>query len=558
MTGSASSAWVDALAERWGPRSLAEEAVVAAASRLRLVTSSGPADADLTRYQRDPIAWAVERLGIPEPTLRWSMHDAYDAPDWSASGWRPTRRWDGDADPLVRIAEALVRWESVAVESATGTGKTFFGALMVLWWLDVWRPATPNGPGGLVVTAAPKEKQLTLHIWKEIGALWPRFAVLNPGAELNQLSIRMRAPREDWGAVGFVAGVGASEQSSTKAQGFHAEHMLIILEETPGIHPAIMTAFENTCTAPHNLRLGFGNPDHELDQLHLMARSPGVTAIRISGYDHPNVVANDPSLIPGAVSRMRLDERRAKYGDEHRLTQSRSRGISPAEAADALIRMVWLRDAVLRAEDPARQKELRRIGRRAVGGDVANSETGDQGSICEGDGALCLGVQSFPCPDANEFARVRIDRLVGPTLPSRHIGLDSVGVGAGAVNEQKRLGHPVTALNGGAAPWPDPRHAEKFKNLRSQMYWTTARELAAGEIGIADADEELFADLTTPTYTTRNGVIVVESKESLKKRLPGQRSPDKGDAFVYWNWMRKDRRLTTAPRVPLSRSYVTT
>lgn len=544
MTGSASSAWADVLAERWGTRSLAEEAVTAAASRLRLVTSSGPADADLTRYQQDPIAWAVERLGIPERTLRWSLNAAYDAPDWAHGGYRPACRWDGDADPLVKIAEALVRSESVAVESATGTGKTFYGAILVLWWLDVWRPTTPDGPGGLVVTAAPKEKQLTLHIWKEIRALWSRFAALNPGAELNELRIRMRAERDDWGAVGFVAGVGSAEESATKAQGFHAEHMLIVLEETPGIHPAIMTAFENTCTAPHNLRIGFGNPDHALDQLHLMAKSPGVTAVRISGYDHPNVVADDPSIVAGAVSRQTLERRHAKYGEEHRLVLSRSRGISPSEATDALIRMAWLRDAVERAEDLLLRNRLERTGRNAAGVDVANSETGDCASIAEGRGAVCYGVASFACPDANAFARTHVARLVGPSLASAHIGIDGVGVGAGAVNEMRRLKKPVTALGGADKPVFEPGREEEFKNLRSQMYWTAARELAEGEVAILAADEELFADLVTPKYTTRNGKIVVESKEDLKKRLPGQRSPDKGDAYVYWNWMRKDRRPT--------------
>lgn len=557
MTGLASSAWAEALERRWGTTSLVHEGVAAAASPLLTVTVSGPDARQLTRYQRDPIGWAVERLGIPEATLRWSLNPGYDATDWSHGSWRPVRRWDGDPDPLVKIADALVRWESVAVESGTGTGKTFFGAVLALWWCDVWRPATQDGPGGIVVTAAPKEKQLTLHIWKEIRALWPRFQLLNPEAELTDLRIRMRPNRDDWGAVGFVAGVGASEESSTKAQGFHAEHMLIILEETPGIHTAIMNAFENTCTAPHNLRLGLGNPDHELDQLHQMAKSPGVTAVRISGYDHPNVVCDNPALVPGAISRKRLDERLAKYGEEHRFVLSRSRGLSPTEAADALIRMSWLRAAVERAADLTERQRLMAIGQNAAGVDVANSETGDRGSIAEGVGALCLGVQSFPCPDGNAFARVHVARLVGPKLASANIGIDSVGVGAGPVNEMRRLQKPVTALGGADAPWPDREHEEEFLNLRSQMYWTAARELAEGEVGIVAEDEELFADLLTPTFTTRNGKIVVESKEALKKRLPGQRSPDRGDAYVYWNWMRKPRRRTASPRAPRSRSYIT-
>src|SRR5690606_34393261 len=201
----------------------------------------------------------VDRLGIPEHTLRWSLLPAYR-----------DHEWDGTPDPLAAVLEALAAGRNVGVESATGTGKTFLGACVVLWFLACWEDS-------IVVTAAPKEAQLKLHIWKEVGRLWPRFQRLFPEAVLIDGKVRMRdsvEDRETWAATAFVCGVGATEASATKAQGFHAEHMLIITEETPGIHPAIMVAFENTSIAPHNLRLAFGNPDHQEDELHRFCLSP--------------------------------------------------------------------------------------------------------------------------------------------------------------------------------------------------------------------------------------------------------------------------------------------
>jgi hypothetical protein len=44
-------------------------------------------------------------------------------------------------------------------------------------------------------------------------------------------------------------------------------------------------------------------------------------------------------------------------------------------------------------------------------------------------------------------------------------------------------------------------------------------------------------------WTTKNGKIVVESKEDFKKRLPGRRSPDKGDSWVYWNWISQAQKV---------------
>ena len=59
-------------------------------------------------------------------------------------------------------------------------------------------------------------------------------------------------------------------------------------------------------------------------------------------------------------------------------------------------------------------------------------------------------------------------------------------------------------------------------------------------------DDELAQDLITPQWKTHNGKIVVEQKEDIKKRLPGRRSPNKGDAAGYWNFVR-DRTPLTEP-----------
>lgn len=480
--------------------------------RRRQTAPSGP-QADMI-YQSNPIGWMVERMSIPEETLRWSRSPEY-----------ASHRWDGTPDPLVAVLDGLVANRDVGVESATGTGKTYLGALVTLWFLAVF-------PDSIVIITAPIEKQLTLHIWKEIGGLFPRYSKLFGDAELLTLKLRMRPntdEKEKWSAVGFACGVDAGSDSATRAQGFHAQHMLIITEETPGIDPAVMTAFENTCTADHNLRLAFGNPDSQQDALHKFCTSPGVDHIRISAYDHPNVVTGRV-IVPGAVSRKSITKRREKLGRESRLYQSRVRGISPTESVDALIRMSWCTAAKARAIPF--QNDTRRTP--ALGVDVANSENGDLGAICRGSGRTCEVVDAFPCPDANQLGArvVQEAKLIG--IDARHIGIDGVGVGAGTVNEAKRLDYYVQSLNGGDKAMENA-DAEKFYNLRAQMQWQARLDLERGEVALPD-DDELIEDLIAPTWTTRNGKIIVESKEDLKRRLG--RSPNKGDAFVYWNWVR--------------------
>jgi phage terminase large subunit len=498
-------------------------------------------------YEHRPIDWMVERLGIPRSSLVWSENEGYQG-----------HKWDGTVDPLVRMAQAIADWKDAGAESGTGTGKSFFVAALILWFLGCFR-------GARIFTFAPKEDQLRLYIWTEIGKMWPRFKAIFPTAELTDLRIRMNAGADDedaWGAVGYAVGIRAGEVVSTKAAGMHAEHLLLVYEETPGIHKAVLEAGANTCTAPHNLRIAVGNPDNQADALRGFCKTEGVVSVRISALDHPNVVTGEQN-IPGAVSRGSIAKRLARYKNEdHPLYRSRVRGISPTESAEALIRRVWCEEAAQRYTLASLRE-----GKPALGVDVANSEDGDRGAIARWLGACLTEVVSFPCPDALQLGiRVHTEAKAAGIDP-RHVGVDSVGVGAATVNKLKELQYRVQSLNGGAKALatvdedvrypaghkegPTVVEEEQFYNLRSQMWWQMRLDLERGKIALPP-DSELFDDLTQPSWWPHNGKIHVESKEDIRERLG--RSPDKGDAAVYGNWVRFRRLTTPAPKVPIDRN----
>lgn len=282
---------------------------------------------DLT-YRTDPIGWMVTVLGIP----RWAIH-------WSLNAEYKRHQWDGTKDPLAAICTAIALGEDVGVESGTGTGKTFLAAAIALWFLACFQDA-------LVVTTAPKEGQLETQLWKEIGRHWPKFHARYPQASKVKLRVRLKdgsGEQESWAILGYAVGVGKIEESAAKAQGFHAGHMLIITEETPGIHAAVMTAFRNTCTGDHNVRLALGNPDHPQDSLHTFCAERGVTAIRISALDHPNVVCGR-EVIPGAAGRKSIADKLAQYqSTDHPMYQSRVRGLCPISGTTPFPRAVTLR-----------------------------------------------------------------------------------------------------------------------------------------------------------------------------------------------------------------------
>ncbi len=469
-------------------------------------------------YQTKPLDYMVERLGITRETIDWSIIPEYE-----------NFEWDGTENPLMKILDSLVSSNWVGVESATACSKTFIAACITFWFLECFE-------NSIVITTAPKQDQLEKNMWKEISRLFPKF---NKGF-LDSLTLRMKMDEYgkksyEWAAFGFVSGTSSDKETEDKAQGFHAEHMLIILEETPGIPKSIINSFKLTSQAPHNLILALGNPNHHLDQLHKFCQLERVESIRISGLDYPNVVLDNPSFIPGGKSRQGIQDILNEVGSkDHPFYLSRVRGISPGQSKDSLIDLKWCDEAVTR-----KKKDFMK-GDPALGVDVANSEAGDKAAIAEGLGAVLLSVDDFYCPDSNQLGKRDVyDRMKEKKIHPDRVGVDGVGVGAGTVNALKEIGKKVQNLIGGEKPIKIRETEFTFNNLRTQMYWQMREDLKNGEICLPN-DTDLISDLCAPTWKINDRVIIVEGKPDIKKRLG--RSPNKGDAAVYWNWVRIPRK----------------
>jgi hypothetical protein len=467
-------------------------------------------------YRQDPLKYFIERLGVNPNTIHWSKNPEYN-----------NHKWDGDKDPFITIMDCVKNSQWVGIESGTGVGKTYFLACLALWFLENWTHS-------LVVTTAPKRDQLQLHIWKEIQVKFPKFAK----GTLGKGRLQMVKGKDNWQAIAFVAGVRAEEvkTSATKAQGFHAKDMLIIMEETAGINEAVITAFQNTADGKHNIIIASGNPDHEFDTLHKFCKRSDVKHIRISEYDYPNVVMDNDEFVAGAASKLGIKRKLELYKSEtNPLYLSRVRGISPKQNKYALIQLDW----IYRARDRDEEWRAKNMGIKALGVDVANSDSGDEAAIAYGDGAILEKVESMPCPNANQFGEYVYFRMNELKIKQEYIGVDGIGVGAGTVNKLKEFNVNIYDIQSGSSAIDIIGNSENFNNLRSQMWWQLRLDLQNSEIALPD-DEELFADILTPQWTTKNGKIIIEPKEEIRKRLG--RSPNKGDACVYWNWVRKNRK----------------
>lgn len=513
----------------------------------------------------------MDKLGIPRNTLEWGLNPEYDkcyCPwcDQHGNAGKP-HLWDGTREPLVTGLTLLSQGKSFAVSAGTGLSKTHtLGACATLYFLATRENA-------IVFSIAPKRELLLKNMWKEIGLLWPQFEGHFPHARLLTGNLRMKdgeGEQEVWAASAFGAGLGADEELAQRLKGFHAENMLWILEETPGLPQPMIETIVKTATGDFNPIVALGNPEHQHDPLALLGKREWVTAIRLSGLDYPNVVTGR-SLIPGARTRAACerDLSDADNDPQHPHYLSQVRGIAPKQSKRSLIRWEWLEraaDYIRNPEFATVLAEMRR-GPRALGVDPADSPTGDQSAISRWQGSVCTEVESFRAEDASEVGRIVYREMMNEDAPvsPRHVGLDAVGIGASTYNELKRLGVRVKKISGGAKAvpqvdveemWSQTKEdwegrtkpdgavvveSEMYDNTRSQVFWRLREDLRLGRIALP-YDEQLFVDLTAIEYEVVLGKIKVEQKVDIKARIG--RSPDKGDAVAYGNFVRRRAPLT--------------
>lgn len=110
------------------------------------------------------------------------------------------------------------------------------------------------------------------------------------------------------------------------------------------------------------------------------------------------------------------------------------------------------------------------------------------------------------------------------------IVVDVGGPGAGVVDrlvEMSNGQYDVLAFNSSASPSSD-----LYLNLRAEAWDAAAKMFAEGDVDFAsDIEPVLRGQLCTPKFKYRNGLMRVEEKDEIKKRL--KRSPDRADAYVY-------------------------
>jgi phage terminase large subunit len=415
------------------------------------------------------------------------------------------------------ILRAIVANRRVAVRSCHSSGKSYLAAVAALFWLLRWRDSK-------VIITGPSFLQVRTVIFGQIHSFLRAMKYRIP-ADQNQTEIRLSP-------ANFILGV--STDSPERLQGHHGGHVLVIIDEAPGVEGQIWEGVESLLASGDTRLLAIGNP--------VVAAGPFYEAFTraanswrtfaISWRDTPNFasVENiedvlkldeadlDKNPWPMLLSRRWVIDAWRKWwngtAEASPLWQARVEGQFPSASENSLISLADLEQARRPAVDSGNKV--------SVGLDIAGPGDDETVAAVTCDGSL-LELRAWNLPDPRGVIADLLTRW-RPRLGT--VRLDSAGIGYHVGTHLRDLGYAVEMVNVGTAA-TDP---ERFLNLRAELSWGMRERFRAGVIsGIVDDD--MVAQLAALRYElTPRGQVQIESKADMRKR--GVRSPDKADALM--------------------------
>lgn len=410
------------------------------------------------------------------------------------------------AEPDEWQAEALnslAKESRTAIRSGHGVGKSCMQAWACLWFLF-------THPRAKVVVTAPTMRQLYDVFMSEASKWLNRSKLLSDLFDYTKSKIAFKAAPAEW----FLAARTAAKPENLA--GFHADHLLFVLDEASGIDDSIFEVVEGALTGANNKLLMCSNPTrnsgffkrafHEDREL----------------YHTMKISSADSQRVSDDYCRRLIKQ----YGEDSDVVRVRVFGEFPKAEADGLIALEHVEAAI--AREPVY------LGDLVIGVDVARFGD-DETVICSRIGNTVLPLTRYRKADLMTTCGRIIHILAG--LMKKHgkktakINVDDDGVGGGVTDRlrevlnEKSLSVTVTGChNGGKA------RDSHYANWGTESYFALRDRFVSGEI-MLPRDDELAAQLTTRKYTLNSrDQLILEPKADYKKRF--KRSPDRADALV--------------------------
>lgn len=440
------------------------------------------------------------------------------------------------------ILRSLRDYPMTSVRSGHGIGKSAVEAWSIIWFL-VTRPF-PKIP-----CTAPTEHQLSDILWAEISKWLRSSDVLREEIIWTKERVYMKGHPEEWFAVARTA------TTPEALQGFHAEHVLYVIDEASGVPDKVFEPVLGAMTTEDARLLMMGNPTRLTgffyDSHHKNREQ--YNAMHVDGRDSPH------------VSKKFVQQIIDMFGLDSDVFRVRVAGQFPKATPDSLIAMEW-------CENAAKLNQAARGTRIDIGIDVARY--GDDSSVLYpvADKGKSMPYEQYNHNRTTEIAGYAVIMIKHYAIEAQadvirvKVDCDGLGVGvydnlfdqryemAEEIDKERRRraeespeyrahwteneSEEIPEINleffechfGGAGGKVDQDDPVEYSNSTGVMWGTVRKYLKEGKLQLPD-DDALFSQLSNRKYTVnKDGKLELERKESMKKR--GVKSPDIADALA--------------------------
>lgn len=394
--------------------------------------------------------------------------------------------------------------------------------MCILWFLY-------THPKAIVLSTAPTWRQVEKLIWKEIRSAY-REAAIPLGGNLLPKTPELHLIHDEW----YAAGLSTNEPD--RFQGFHEEHILVIVDEAAGVNLEIFEAIEGILTSSGARLLLIGNPTAIGTPFYDAFTKPGYKTFHVSAYDTPNFtefgitpedIANDTWKgktgdavpYPRLITPQWVSDRYKSWGETSAPYQVRVMGNFPQQGEDTLIPLLWIELAMERWAEAEEGKPVQ------LGVDVA-AYGSDKTVIAVRKGKKLTELQVYSQKNTRETAG--LVQNAAREHGTRQVAVDEIGIGRGVVDSLEEYGYERVGVNVAERA----SNPERYHNLRAELWWGLREQLDPEKEPIAlPPDDELLSELASVRYKVdARGAIQIESKEEMRKRLG--HSPDRADAVV--------------------------
>jgi phage terminase large subunit len=391
-------------------------------------------------------------------------------------GWQEKVMWD------VALAES-----PVALRAANGSGKTQnVAAPLILWHCAAF-------PNSQVVTTAGVYRQVKEQLW---GSLRAHKDKLGNGWAINQTDIT--APNGSR-AVGF------STDDPGKFEGWHNDHLFMIVDEAKSVPDELFMAIERCQPERLLIMSSAGSTTGEFASAFL-TRKEFYSTHTVTSYDCPHLKSEW------------IDLQIRKWGRTHPLVRSM---IFSEFIDDGGVGYVVSRTSIVDClEKPPKHEDAVPLVfiDWAAGGDenVMAFVRGNE-------------LKELVCwRDRNTMAAAgrAIAEIKKRNVPTDRVWADDGGLGHPINDALAEAGVQVRRVLNNARSY-DPDH---YANLGSELWYDAARLIENKEVILLE-DETLIEQMSSRrTRYTAQGKLGLESKEDMRNR--GVQSPDRADAAL--------------------------